>query len=71
MIFTSTPAKTVLAICLALATSSSVFSQGGKPVTGIIQTSFGEVGLDKGLPATAADSKKLFDELDFPRACQT
>jgi len=41
-----------------------------EPLTGANETLFGEVQLDKGLPATAADSNKLYDELDFQRACQ-
>lgn len=38
---------------------------------GELTTPFGRIALDKGLPATAADSQKLYDELDFQRACQT
>ena len=35
-----------------------------------VKTNFGDVALDKGLPATAEDSAKLYDELDYQRACQ-
>ena len=42
-----------------------------KPITGTIKAPFGEINLEKGLPATELDSKKLYDELDFQRACQT
>ncbi|MQR00994.1 DUF1254 domain-containing protein [Glaciimonas soli] len=42
-----------------------------KLVSGKIDTRIGSITLEKGLPAGAGDSKKLFDELDFQRACQT
>src|SRR5271154_4406722 len=40
-------------------------------ITGPIMTPFGQISLEKGLPATATDSKKLYDQLDYQRACQT
>jgi hypothetical protein len=39
-------------------------------ITGSITTPFGPILLEKGLPADAVDSKRLYDELDYQRACQ-
>lgn len=54
----------------SLICASAVTAQE-KPLTGPLQTPFGEIQLDKGLPATLKDSQALFDELDYQRACQT
>jgi hypothetical protein len=41
-----------------------------EPITGPVETPFGKFQLEKGLPAGATESDRLYDELDFQRACQ-
>jgi hypothetical protein len=55
--------RLAILLCLVVATAHA-------QTNGPLPTPFGELHLDKGLPATVKDSQALFDELDYQRACQ-
>src|SRR5262245_39408604 len=44
--------------------------QPGGAFTGAVDTRIGKIGLVMGLPANAEVERKIYDEMDYQRACQ-
>ena len=57
----------VIAALLLMQLESTLFAQ--RALEGSVETRIGQLQFDKGYP-TDATIEKLFDELDFQRACQ-
>ena len=63
---------TSLLLGIALGLSSAAHADTNEPLpTGKVETPFGEIAIEQGLPATPAEVQKLFDELDFQKATQS
>ncbi len=63
---------TSLLLGIALGLSSAAHADTNEPLpTGKVETPFGEIAIEQGLPATPAEVQKLFDQLDFQQATQS
>lgn len=65
-----TTAKPTTDAATAPATGTDMPAPGDALTTGAVELPFGSVNLKGGLPATPADTQKLFDQLDFQQASQ-
>jgi hypothetical protein len=54
-----------------MTTNTMQLAPPDEPITGPITMPSGRILLDKGLPAAQWESDRLYDQLDYQRACQT